>query len=235
MGTLYVVGTPIGNLEDITLRAIRILSEVSVIACEDTRRTGMLLEELRKRGVVAPTVHPKLVSYYEEIELRRIPEIIGFLQEGQSIALVSDAGMPAVSDPGFKLIRACIAEKLAIEVIPGASSVTTALVASGLPTDKFLFVGYPPKGPGQRVNFLTAIKTSTATVPATVILFESPYRVQKTLIGIQTVFGDIDVVCCRELTKKFEEVIRGSVATVIEHFAKEPKGEFVLLFHPDAK
>lgn len=235
MGTLFIVATPIGNLEDITLRAIRIVSEVGMIACEDTRRTGMLLEELRKRGILPASVHPKLLSYYEEIEIRRIPELITHLQQGEDIALVSDAGMPAISDPGFKLIRECVAQDIKIEVIPGASSVLTALVASGLPTDKFLFVGYPPKKPGQRINFLTAIKTSITSITATVILFESPYRVQKTLGDIQTVFGDIEVVCCRELTKKFEEVTRGKITTLLPLYTKEPKGEFVLLLHPEIK
>src|SRR5258708_685262 len=150
MGTLYLVPTPIGNLADITLRGLRTLFSVDVIACEDTRRTGSLLDKLFAEFAPADDEKrkPKLLSYYDQIETQRIPEIITLLQANHSIALVSDAGTPAISDPGFKLVRECLANKLNVVSLPGASSVTTALVASGLPTDKFLFAGYPPHKPG---------------------------------------------------------------------------------------
>lgn len=155
MGTLYLVPTPIGNLADITLRSLKILFEVDIIACEDTRRTGSLLEKLLTEFSSNPEDKrkPKLLSYYDQVELQRIPEIISLLKAGMDIALVSDAGTPAISDPGFKLVRECIKEGLKIESLPGASSVLTALTVSGLPTDKFLFVGYPPHKPGHRVTF----------------------------------------------------------------------------------
>src|SRR5476651_354857 len=162
MGTLYLVPTPIGNLADITLRSLRTLFDVDIIACEDTRRTGLLLEKLLTEFSPNPGEKrkPQLLSYYDQIELQRIPEIITLLQAGKNIALVSDAGTPAISDPGFKLIRECIDKKMQIVSLPGASSVITALVASGLPTDKFMFFGYPPHKPGHRITFFQNIKAS---------------------------------------------------------------------------
>lgn len=234
MGTLYLVPTPIGNLADITLRSLRTLFEVDIIACEDTRRTGLLLEKLLIEFSSHPEDKrkPKLLSYYDQVELQRIPEIISLLHAGKDIALVSDAGTPAVSDPGFKLVRECIKEGLKIVSLPGASSVLTALTVSGLPTDKFLFVGYPPHKPGHRVSFFENLKTSLETVTATVIFFEAPHKLLTTLSDLQSVFGDVDIVVCRELTKMYEEVRREKISESLKHFKKTPpKGEFVILFH----
>src|SRR5581483_3480657 len=196
MGILYLVPTPIGNFADITLRILRTLFEVDIIACEDTRRTGSLLEKLLTEFSPNPEEKrkPQLLSYYDQVELQRIPEIIRLLQLGKNIALVSDAGTPAVSDPGFKLVRECIKEGLKIESLPGASSVLTALTISGLPTDKFLFVGYPPHKPGHRINFFKNIQESLTKINSTIIFFEAPHKVLTTLIAVQSVVGDIDIV-----------------------------------------
>jgi 16S rRNA (cytidine1402-2'-O)-methyltransferase len=225
MGTLHIVATPIGNLEDITIRAIKNLRSVDIIACEDTRKTGLLLQDILPVGAQKP----KLVSYYEQNELQRIPEIIAAIKDGLNISLVSDAGTPTVSDPGFKLVRECIKEGIKIESLPGPSSVITALTVSGLPTDKFLFVGYPPKKSGHRKTlFETLIKLPIKT---TIILFEGPHHIIRTLEGMKEVLGDIDIVICRELTKIYEEVRREKISSSIEHFLKKnPKGEFVVLF-----
>jgi len=234
MGTLYLVPTPIGNLADITLRSLRTLFNVDIIACEDTRRTGLLLEKLLTEFSPNPEdkIKPKLLSYYDQVELQRIPEIITLLQAGKDIALVSDAGTPAVSDPGFKLVRECIKEGLKVESLPGASAVLTALTVSGLPTDKFLFVGYPPHKPGHRLDFFKNIQTSLESVNSTIIFFEAPHKLLTTLSDLQSVFGDIDIVITRELTKIYEEVRREKIPDALAHFKKiPPKGEFVILFH----
>lgn len=234
MGTLYLVPTPIGNLADITLRSLRTLFDVDIIACEDTRRTGSLLEKLLVEFSPNPEDKrkPQLLSYYDQVELQRIPQIVGLLKSGKDVALVSDAGTPAISDPGFKLVRECIKEGLQVVSLPGASSVLTALTVSGLPTDKFLFVGYPPHKPGHRVSFFQNIKISLESVQSTVILFEAPHKIETSLRDLQRVFGDIEIVLCRELTKMYEEIRREKIAESLTHFKKTPpKGEFVLLFH----
>jgi 16S rRNA (cytidine1402-2'-O)-methyltransferase len=234
MGTLYLVPTPIGNLADITLRSLRTLFDVEIIACEDTRRTGMLLEKLLTEFSPNPEDKrkPRLLSYYDQVELQRIPEIISLLHLGKDIALVSDAGTPAVSDPGFKLVRECIKEGIKVESLPGASSVLTALTVSGLPTDKFLFVGYPPHKPGHRIDFFKDIKASSDTIKSTVIFFEAPHKLLTTLQDFSSIFGDIDIVICRELTKIYEEIRREKISDSLKHFKKiPPKGEFVILFH----
>jgi len=221
MGTLYLVTTPIGNMKDITLRAIEVLSHVDIIACEDTRKTGLLLQKLKI------THKPELISYYEENEQKRIPEIIKYLKEGKSVALVSNAGTPTISDPGYKLVRECINENIPVESIPGPSSVLTALTSSGLPTDKFLFLGFLPKKEGKRKQILESLPKKT-----TIIFFESPYRLIKTLKFLKETFGDIEIVICRELTKVFAEVRREKIQTSINHFLEvKPKGEFVILLH----
>src|SRR5579862_6685101 len=213
MGMLYLVPTPIGNLADITLRSLRVLFDVDVIACEDTRRTGSLLEKLLSEFSQNPEDKrkPKLISYYDQVELQRIPEIISLLKSGKDVALVSDAGTPAVSDPGFKLVRECIKEGLTVTSLPGASSVLTALTVSGLPTDKFIFVGYPPHKPGHRLDFFKNIKISLETINSTIIFFEAPHKLLTTLQDVSSVFGDIDIVVCRELTKMYEEIRREKI------------------------
>lgn len=231
MGTLYIVATPIGNLQDITFRALKTLSDVDFIVCEDTRKTGNLLN--LTAGMLGKTdkKRPQLISYYEENEKQRIPEIIKVLNMDLNVALVSDAGTPAISDPGFKLIRECIKEGIRVESIPGASSVISSLVSSGLPTDKFMFLGFLPKKQGHRLNLLKDLKEITKIISQTVIIFESPFRLTKTLIELQNIFGDIDVVVARELTKIHEELKRGSITQVLSYFkAKNVKGEIVILF-----
>jgi 16S rRNA (cytidine1402-2'-O)-methyltransferase len=228
MGILYIVATPIGNLQDITLRAIKILQTVDIIACEDTRKTGILLSQILPTG----SSKPRLISYYDQNELQRIPEIIVAIKDGLNIALVSDAGTPTISDPGFKLVREAIRKGLKVESIPGPSSVISALVSSGLPTDKFLFLGYPPKKPGHRKKLLQSLTTVLHSVKVTIIFFEAPHRLLKTLSGLKEVFGDIDIAICRELTKIYQEIRQEKVSDSIEHFSKViPKGEFVILFN----
>lgn len=230
MGILYLVSTPIGNLEDITLRAIRLLFEADVIACEDTRKTGLLLQHLKNlpKGRVSK---PKLISYYEENELKRIPQIIKLLKKDKKVVLVSSAGTPTVSDPGFKLVRECVRQGIKIEPIPGASAVLTALVASGLPTDKFLFLGYLPKKKSKRKNLLSNLVSMKRFLRATIIIYPSPHRLIKELEDIQEILGDIQIVLCRELTKAYEEIRREKISEAINHFSRvKPKGELTLLF-----
>lgn len=241
MGTLYIVATPIGNLKDLSLRTIEILSKVEIIACEDTRHTGLLLKHIKdtpyarsilQQGVSLQNIKPILLSYYEQNELKRIPQILNALHNAVDVALVSDAGTPTISDPGFKLVRECIAQGIKIESIPGPSSVISALVVSGLPTDKFLFVGYPPKKPGHRKTFLLNIASMIRIIRVTIIIFEAPHKLIRTLGEMKDVFGDIDIVICRELTKIHEESLRSKISDSIAHFEKvAPKGEFVILLN----
>lgn len=231
MGNLYIVATPIGNLQDISLRAVDILGLADFILCEDTRTTAILLKSIAGKFPEFKN-KAKLVSYYEENEQQRIPETIDLLKKDFSFALVSDAGTPTISDPGFKLIREAVKEGVKVEAIPGASSVITALVSSGLPTDKFTFVGFLPKKPGHRKDLLKNIKTAAETIKQTVIIFESPFRLIKTLRELQEIFGDMDIVLARELTKIYEEIRREKISQALLHFSqKKPKGEFVILFH----
>lgn len=239
MGKLYIVSTPIGNLQDITLRAIKALFEVDVIACEDTRRAGVLLGTMSSvyNDLIgsdnAINHKPRLLSYYEQIEMRRIPEILSLLQGGQNVALMSDAGTPAISDPGFKLIRECVRMDIKIEAIPGPSSVITALTVSGLPTDKFIFLGYPPHKSGHRKTFFENIKKAQEIIKSTVIIFVAPHKLLRNLEELKAAFDDIEIVLCRELTKTYEEIRREKISESLLHFQKtSPKGEFVLLFNP---
>lgn len=237
MGILYIVATPIGNLQDITVRAIKILQTVDAIACEDTRKTGLLLSRILQihtntTNITNNPIRPRLISYYEQNEAQRIPEIINALKNGLNIALASDAGTPTISDPGFKLVREAIREGIKVESIPGPSSVISSLVSSGLPTDKFLFLGFPPKKSGHRKKFFQSFTLIHQCIKVTYILFEAPHRLLKTLKELKEVIGDIDIVICRELTKIYEEVRREKISISIKHFTKtNPKGEFVILFH----
>lgn len=223
MGILFIVATPIGNLKDITLRAIETLKGVDYVLCEDTRVTGRLLNELG--------IKKKMISLNEFNEDRKISQIIADLRGELSIALVSDAGTPLISDPGFKLVREAIGAGVKIESIPGPTAAIAALTASGLPPHKFLFLGFLPKKDGKRLVLLKNVKESTSKVNATAIIYESPYRVLKTLEQIERVFGDIGIVVCRELTKMHEEVRREKVSDSIKHYSEtKPLGEFVILF-----
>ena len=227
MGTLYIVSTPIGNLKDITLRAIETLKQVDYILCEDTRVTGKLLKQYQ--------IEKLLVSFNEFNEDSKAASVIGDLTLGENIALVSDAGTPLISDPGYKLIRASIAAGVKIESIPGPSAVIAALAVSGKPPDKFLFLGYLPKKQGKRKQTLKALFAVLASMEdnhlkPTVIFYESPYRLVKALTDIKEVFGDVEIVVCRELTKLHEEVRREKISKSIEYFTKNaPRGEFTIV------
>ena len=220
MGKLYVVATPIGNLKDITLRALEVLKEVNFIACEDTRRTTILLNHYQIEG-------KKLLSYYEPKESVQAPKIIKLLEK-EDVALVSDSGMPSISDPGYRLVNMCIQKGIPVEVIPGPSAVITALVGSGLPTDRFTFVGFfPRKGLEKFFEELKNYREST------MIAFESPNRIVKSLEVMLNVYGgDLDACVARELTKLHEEYIRGKLSEVYQILKErgEIKGELVLLW-----
>jgi 16S rRNA (cytidine1402-2'-O)-methyltransferase len=217
-GRLYIVGTPVGNLEDITLRALRILGEVEAIACEDTRQT---IKILNRFGLKKP-----LISYFQPREGRRIPEIIGLLKAGRDVALVSDAGTPGISDPGFPLIREALKEAIPVVPIPGPSAVTTALSAAGLPTHRFLFVGFPPpKKTGLR-KFLEALQDEKATL----VFFLPTRRIPEFLEAVCELLGDRRVVIARELTKVHEEFIRGKAGELAVNPGRRTlKGEATVL------
>ena len=233
MGTLLIVATPIGNLKDITINALEMLSHAELVACEDTRRTGQLLSSLEERYPEFFKRHvnkPRLISYYDQNELQRIPEILGLLQNGQDVVLVSDAGTPLISDPGFKLVRECMQASIRVVTAPGPSSVTAALTLSGLPTDKFLFLGYPPQKSGHRKTLYKNIGRSWEVFQTTVVLFEAPHKLLKTLSEIRSALGDINVVLMREVTKIHEERLEGKISEIALRFQKQsPRGEFVLL------
>jgi 16S rRNA (cytidine1402-2'-O)-methyltransferase len=217
-GTLYIVSTPIGNMEDITLRALRILKEVDLIAAEDTRRTGLLLKHF--------SIQVPLTSYFEGNELKKREFILAKLKEGKKVALVSDAGTPGISDPGFRLIQLAIENQLPIVPIPGSSAVITALSVSGLPTDAFLFKGFLPHKSKKRKDLLKELEE----VRETVILYESPHRISETLQDILDVLGDREIVLTRELTKVYEEIIRGKVSEIQDQIGdRKLKGEITLV------
>ncbi|BAT51806.1 hypothetical protein NOS3756_07350 [Nostoc sp. NIES-3756] len=217
--TLYVVGTPIGNLEDITFRAVRILQNVDLIAAEDTRHTGKLLQHLQ--------VKTPQISYHEHNRTSRIPELLEHLHNGKAIALVSDAGMPGISDPGYELVKACVEAGISVVPIPGASAAITALSAAGLPTDRFVFEGFLPAKGQQRREYLEALETESRTL----IFYESPHRLRETLQDLAEVWGsDRQIVLARELTKLYEEFWRGSIEDAIAHYQqREPQGEYTIL------
>ena len=217
-GTLYLVATPIGNLEDITLRALRTLKECDVVAAEDTRRTGQLLKHF---GISKP-----LLSYFQFNEAKRSEQIIERLRRGEKVALVTDAGSPGISDPGERVVKAATAAGLRVESVPGPSALVAALTASGLPTEEFHFIGFLPHKSGQRRRELERLKAFAGTL----VLYESPYRIGKLLLELQDLFADRQVVLARELTKKFEEYLRGTPAQLLEVIKQRSlKGEFVVL------
>ncbi|MEA5623117.1 16S rRNA (cytidine(1402)-2'-O)-methyltransferase [Nostoc sp. UHCC 0251] len=218
-GTLYVVGTPIGNLEDITFRAVRILQTVDIIAAEDTRHTGKLLQHFQ--------VKTPQMSYHEHNRTSRIPELLEHLVNNKAIALVSDAGMPGISDPGYELVKACIEAGIPVVPIPGASAAITALSAAGLPTDRFVFEGFLPAKSQQRQEHLESLQTESRTL----IFYESPHRLRDTLQDLAKVWGnDRQIVLGRELTKLYEEFWRGTIAEAIAHYSqREPQGEYTLV------
>jgi 16S rRNA (cytidine1402-2'-O)-methyltransferase len=216
-GKLIVCPTPIGNLEDITLRVLAALREADLIACEDTRRTGALLKNYGVSG--------KLVSYYEQNERSRTAELVKRMHDGEVVALVSDAGMPLVSDPGFVLVRGCVAAGLEVEVLPGPSAALAALVASALPADRWRFAGFLPRKKAEL--------ETTFALQETLVAFESPRRVAASLAVLAQIDPDRPTALCRELTKVHEEIVRGRAADLAERYAKEPpRGEVVLVVGP---
>jgi len=217
-GALYLCATPIGNLEDITVRVLRILKEVSIIAAEDTRHTRKLLSYY--------DIHTPLTSYHEHNKTEKGPKLISRLYQGQDIALVSDAGTPGISDPGQDLVALAVMEGIRIVPVPGPSAVITALVCSGLPTDKFVFEGFLPRVKKARAVTLEKIVAEDRTV----IFYESPHRVVRTLQEIRKLAGERPIAVARELTKVYEEVVRGTLSSVIEKFViNQPRGEFVVV------
>ena len=220
-GQLFVVGTPIGNLEDITLRAILTLQNVDMVLAEDTRNSKKLLD--------AHNIDTKMISYHEHSSEKDIKRIIDLLLEGKDLALISDAGTPTISDPGYGLIRHCIKNNIIITPIPGASAITAAMSISGLPSDSFTFVGFLPQKKG-RMKKIEQLKN----IDNTIILFESPFRLEKTLNQLLDSLGNRSVVVGRELTKLYEEVIRGNLDEVIKYFSKSKvKGEIVIMIGKD--
>lgn len=213
---LYLVSTPIGNLKDITLRALEILKEVDVIICEDTRRTSLLLNHY--------DIQKPLIVLNDYNEHKNVSRIINLLNGGQNLALVSDAGTPLVSDPGYKLVRACLENNIEVDSIPGPSSVITALTLSGLPPDKFMFLGYLPEKPGHRKKLLSSL-----TEKITYIIFVAPHKLIRVLEEIQEIYGDIEICLAHELTKIHHSVETKKISLWLETL-KNPKGEYVLLF-----
>ena len=220
-GHLFVVGTPIGNLEDITLRAISTLQNVDLILAEDTRNSKKLLS--------AHNIDTKMMSYHEHSNEKETKRIISLLLDGKNLALISDAGTPTISDPGYGLIRDCIKKEIKIIPIPGASALTTAMSVSGLPSDSFTFFGFLPQKKGR----IKKIK-ELLNVDNTIILFESPFRLEKTLNQLKEYLGNRSVVVGRELTKLYEEIIRGNLEDIIKYFSKSKvKGEIVIMIGKD--
>jgi 16S rRNA (cytidine1402-2'-O)-methyltransferase len=217
-GMLYVVATPIGNLEDITVRALRVLQEVDLIATEDTRRTRILLQHYQ--------IDKPLTSLYDHNEVRKAPALIRRLQEGNSIALVSEAGTPLISDPGYRLVQLAIAQAIPVIPVPGPSAAVAAIAVAGLPTDRFAFEGFLPKKPGKRRKRLEGLRGE----PRTLIFYESPRRVYDVLGDMQALWGDRRVVVARELTKKFEEILRGRITEVRAQLEERPpQGEVTVV------
>ncbi len=217
-GSLYIVSTPIGNLDDITLRALKVLRHVDLIAAEDTRRTRRLLSHF--------DIHTPLVSYFEHNELKRLDKLLSHLKTGKEIALVSDAGTPGISDPGYRLIKQAIESGIPVIPIPGPSAIIAALSISGLPTDSFTFVGFLPKKGGKRRKLLDKL----GDLNGTSILYESPHRLMETLEDLRHVCGDRQITVTRELTKAFEEVIRGRISEIIDTLKnRRIKGEITIV------
>lgn len=217
---LYICATPIGNLQDVTLRVLDVLRQVDLVACEDTRHTRILMD---RHGIPA-----RLVSFHDHNEEQRLAALLPLLREGKEVALVSDAGMPGLSDPGFSLVRACATEGIPVTVLPGPSAISTALVVSGLPADRFAFIGFLPRAKKKLVDQLATFEGSGLALVA----FESPRRLRASLEVIGARWAERRLAVCRELTKLHEEVIRGTAAEILERLADPVRGEIVLVLEP---
>ncbi len=223
-GILYICGTPIGNLEDITLRALKILKKVKLIAAEDTRHTKKLLNHYQ--------INTKVSSYYEYNKFKKAPYLVEILKNGQDIALVSDAGMPGISDPGYVLVNLALKNNIKIIPVPGVSALLTALVVSGLPTDKFVFEGFLPRKIKERKRYFRSIENEERTV----IFYEAPHRLKRALKDMLEIWGDREIVIARELTKKYEEIIRGKLSQILTEISTmEIKGEITLVVQGGTK
>jgi 16S rRNA (cytidine1402-2'-O)-methyltransferase len=217
-GKLYLVPTPIGNLQDITLRALEIMKDVDLIACEDTRRSGQLLAHFN--------IQKKKISYFEHNETKRIPQILATLKEGNSVAVISDGGSPGLSDPAYRLVTAAIEESIPVEALPGPTALVPALTASGLPTDRFFFEGFLPVKAGRRKKRLEQL----SEFPHTLVIYESVHRIKKSLTVIAEIFTDRRICVLREISKLHEESIRGTALEVADYFENTtPRGEFVIV------
>lgn len=222
-GSLYLVSTPIGNLEDITLRAIRILNEVDIIAAEDTRKTGFLLNHFG--------IQTRMESYHDHNKTKKTPVLMHQLKEGKSVAIVSDAGTPGISDPAFTLVRSAIQSSISTIPIPGPTAAIAGLTVSGLPTDRFVFEGFLPRKKGRKNRLADLAKE-----PRTIILYEAPHRLLQTFSDLLDILGDRTIAVCRELTKKFEEILRGPISDAINVFTnRRIQGEFVLIIQGNTK
>jgi 16S rRNA (cytidine1402-2'-O)-methyltransferase len=220
---LYIIATPIGNLGDITVRAIETLEKVQYLLCEDTRNTGLLLQNLEIKN------KPKLISFYDEVEEQKIPEVVSLLEEDMDVGLVTDAGTPIISDPGYKLIKKCRKLGYKVTSIPGSCAAINALVLSGLPSGRFSFLGFLPKKTGERKKILEKYKSFDGAK----IVYESPFRLIKLIEEIESIYGDkTEISVCREMTKKFEEIITGNVVEIKKNVSnKKIKGEIVVIFY----
>lgn len=219
---LYIIPTPIGNLGDITLRSLQVLKEADGVICEDSRRTATLLNHYQ--------INKPLLVLNDYNEFKYFPQVIERLKSGENLALVSDAGTPLISDPGYKLVRECIEQGIPVDSLPGPSSVITALTLSGLPPDKFTFLGYFPEKKGKRLKFLSDLQTTNYKLPTTFIMFVSPHKLLKDLSDMKELFGDIEVVLAHELTKIHQSVDKKLISTWLEEL-KNPKGEYILLLN----
>ncbi|MBD3379019.1 MAG: 16S rRNA (cytidine(1402)-2'-O)-methyltransferase [Candidatus Omnitrophica bacterium] len=218
-GTLYIVSTPIGNLEDMTFRAVRVLKEADLIAAEDTRRSSKLFDHYG--------INNRVTSFHSHNIRARIPALIAELEKGKDVALVSDSGTPGISDPGSVLVKECVDKGMDVKAVPGPTAAIAALVVSGKPTHKFLFEGFLSNKKGKRRRQIEALKEEERTV----IVYESPHRIIKFLEDFRDICGERELAVARELTKKFEEVVRGTATELTEHFGrKQPRGEFIVVF-----